>query len=156
MEKFSISWKAPEYEHRPKESSWFWITILIAIICIAFAIWQQNWLFALFIVLAEVLLIIWGNREPDEVKVTVDTSGVKIGDHKFYPRSHIEAFSILEHDHTDWHDLVILLDRRYIPTVRIHVPEHHVENLRAKMRTVYPEYDHQESFFEVLERYLWF
>lgn len=130
--------------------------MLIAIACLTFAIWQQNWLFALFVVIAETLIIIWGNREPEEIGITVDSTGVRIGESKFYPRSHIEAFSIIEHGHTSWHDLIILLDRRYIPTIRIHVPEHLVEDLRENLRTVYPEYDHQESFMEVFERYLGF
>jgi len=156
MEKFSISWDAPEYEHRPKESSWYWITIIVSLLMIGVAVWQQNWLFALFVIIAEALLIIWGNREPDEVRIVIDQAGVRIGDHKFYPRAHIEAFSIIEHGHTDWHDLIILLDRRLIPTVRIHIPEERVSALREVLPTLYPEYDHQESFVEILERYLWF
>lgn len=156
MEKFSISWDAPEYEHRPKEASWYWISIIVALALIAFAIWQGNLLFGLFVLIAEVLFIIWGNREPDELHVTIDNLGVRIGEHAFYPRSHIEAFSIVGHGHTDWHDLVILLDRRLIPTVSVRLPEHHVEDVRRHMAALYPEYDHQESFIESLERYLWF
>ncbi len=156
MEKFSLTWKAPEYEHRPKESAWFWTSIVIAILLVAFAVWQRNVLFGLFVVVAEILMIILGNKEPNEVTVTVDSRGVKIGEHKFYPRSHIEAFSLVEHDHTDWFDLYFLIDRRYIPTISIHVPGHLVRELRPRLQALYPEYDHQESFVETLERYFWF
>lgn len=156
MEKFSISWDAPEYEHRPKESSWYWVTIIIALICIAVAVWQQNWLFGLFVIIAEAMLIVWGNREPDEVRITFDQRGLHMGERKFYPRSHIEAFSIIEHGHTDWHDLIVLLDRRFTPTIRIHVPENKVAELRAALPKVYPEYDHQETFLDIFERYLGF
>lgn len=156
MEKFTIRWDAPEFEHRPKESGWFWVSIILAVLLIAFAAWQRNPLFVLFVVIAEVLLIIWGNRHPEEVHVIADTSGIRIGERKFYPRSHIDAFSFLEHQHTDWQDLIILLDRRYIPTVSVRVPGHLVPELRQRLATLYPEYDHQESFVEVLERYFWF
>lgn len=156
MEKFSMSWTAHEYEHRPKEPGWFWLSIALAIVLVIFAIWQSNLLFALFVVIAEILVIIWGNREPDERDITIDSMGIRIGTHKFYPKSHIEAFSIVEHGHTDWHDLIILLDQRYIPTVRIHVPEHRVAELRDRLSRMYPEYDHQESFVELLERFFWF
>ena len=156
MEKFSLSWLAHEFEHRPKENAWFWVSIVGAVLLVAYAVWQNNLLFALFILIAEVLVIVWGNKQPEELRITVDSTGVRIGEHKFYPKSHIEAFSIIEHDHTDWHDLVLLLDRRYIPTVRIHVPEHHVAELHRRLQAMYPEYDHQESLVEVLERYFWF
>jgi hypothetical protein len=156
MEKYSLSWHAPEYEHRPKEPGWFWISIIGAILLVTYAVWERNLLFGLFVVIAEVLLIVVGNREPEEILVTADQSGIRIGSHKFYPRSHIEAFSFLDHEHTEWHDLIILLDRRYIPTVSVRVPGHLVPQLRQHLRTQYPEYDHQESFIETLERYLWF
>lgn len=157
MERFSFSWKTHEYEHRPKEPIWFWVSILVAVALIAFAIWQRNLLFALFIIVAEILLIVWADREPDEIEVKVDSTGIRIGKHKFYPRSHIEAFSIVEHEHDPhWHDLIILMDRRYLPTVRTHIPERYVRDVRAHLRELYPEYDHQESFIEVLERYFWF
>lgn len=156
MEKFSLSWHAPEYEHRPKDSFWFWVSIAVAVLLVAFAVVQRNPLFGLFVVIAEVLLIVWGNRQPEELHVTADTTGIRIGTHRFYPKSHIDAFSILEHPHTDWHDLIILLDRRYIPTVSVRVPGHKVDELRARLSTLYPEYDHQESFVEILERYFWF
>lgn len=156
MEKFSLSWHAPEYEHRPKESLWFWVSIVVAVALVVFAVLQRNPLFGLFVVVAEVLFIVWGNREPEELHITADTSGIRIGTHRFYPRSHIDAFSLLEHQHTDWQNLIILIDRRYIPTVSIHVPGHLVDELRARLATLYPEYDHQESFVEILERYFWF
>lgn len=156
MEKFSVSWHAPEYEHRPKDTVWFWVSIVAALLMLVFAVWQRNPLFALFIVIAEILFIVWGNRRPEEIEATADTSGIRIGAHRFYPRSHIDAFSFIEHAHTDWQDLVILLDRRFIPTVTVRVPSHVVPKLRRHLATLYPEYDHQESFVEILERYFWF
>ncbi len=156
MEKFSISWHAPEYEHRPKDSVWFWVSIAVAVGLVIFAAFQRNPLFALFVIIAEVLIIVWGSRQPGELHVVADQTGFHIGTHRFYPRSHVDAFSFLEHHHTDWQDLVILLDRRYIPTISVRVPGHIVPELRAHLSKLYPEYDHQESFVEILERYFWF
>lgn len=156
VEPFSLTWTAHEFEHRPKESLWFWVSIGVALLLFFYAIWERNLLFALFVVVAEILVIVWGNREPRDVDITVDSKGVRIGDHAFYPKSHIEAFSIVQHEHTDWHDLIILLDQRYIPTIKVHAPEHHIPELRQFLQTLYPEYDHQESFVEILERYFWF
>lgn len=156
MEKFSFSWKAPEYEHRPKLPGWFWISIIGSLVLLAFAIWQRNFLFGLFILIAEVLLLVWGNREPDEVSITIDHGGVRIGTHRYYPKSHIEAFSLLPHPHTDWYDLYLLLDQRYIPTIKVHVPGRDAAEVRSLLSRMYPEYDHQESFIDSLERLLWF
>ena len=64
MASFEITWEAPEFEYRPKSVSWYWISIIIAAAIIAFAIWERNFLFGIFIVIAEILFIAWGNETP--------------------------------------------------------------------------------------------
>lgn len=65
MTSFEIKWQAPEYEYREKTVSWYWISIVVAALVIAFSVWQKNFLFGFFIVIAEMLFIVWGNRTPD-------------------------------------------------------------------------------------------
>lgn len=156
MDRFSLSWLAPEFEHRPKGPVWFWGSVVLALALLVYAVAARNLLFALLVVIGELLLIVSGSRTPEELSVTVDARGITIGTHKFYPRSHIAAFSIVENQDATWHDLIILIDNRYLPTVRVHVPEHLVSALREYLRTLYPEYDHQESFLDILERFFGF
>ena len=47
-----IVWQIPEYEYRSKDVSWYWISLIAAIVLFAFAIWQKNFLFAIFVVIA--------------------------------------------------------------------------------------------------------
>ena len=64
MALFETTWKAPEFQYRSKGVSWYWMSIIIAVAIIAFAIWEHNFLFGIFIVIAEILLITWGNEAP--------------------------------------------------------------------------------------------
>lgn len=156
LQPFTISWEAPEYEHRPKEIGWYWISIIISILLLVVAIWQKNVLFAAFILIAEMLVLFWANRDPEMHEVVVTEKGVRIGDEKFYERSRIAAFSIVPHEHTNWFDLVLHLDRRILPNVIIKVPHDKAHDVHEALSTLYAFFDYDESIVETIERYLGF
>jgi len=156
LDPFSLSWEAPEYEHRPKEAGWSWISIIIAVVLLAIAIWQRNLLFGTFIVIAEILMLVWGNRDPETHTITVSEKGVRIGEEKFYPRERIAAFSIVPHEHTNWFDLVFHLDRRLLPNVIVKIPHDRAHEVHVQLSKLYAFFDYEESFTETLERYLGF
>ncbi len=156
LQPFSITWEAPEYEHREKEPSWFWISIIVSVLILAVAIWQKNFLFGVFIIIAEILVIFWANREPETTRITVTEKGVRIGEEKFYERSRIAAFSIVPHEHTNWFDLVFHLDRRILPNVIVKIPHDKAHDVHTALSNLYAFFDYEESFVETLERYFWF
>ena len=59
-----IAWEAPEFEYRHKDISWYWISIIVAVVCIGFAAWQKNFLFGFFVLVAEILILAWANQQP--------------------------------------------------------------------------------------------
>ena len=59
-----IQWHAPEFEYRAKTMSWYWLSILLAVVILALAVWQKNFLFGIFVIVAEILILVWANREP--------------------------------------------------------------------------------------------
>lgn len=72
---FLMAWEAPEFEHREKDISWYWISIIVATLIIAFAVWQKNFLFGFFIVIAEILFVLWGNEKPRTVEFRITNKG---------------------------------------------------------------------------------
>ena len=40
----AIEWQAPAFRYYPKDVSWYWLSFIIAILIMAFAIWQNNFL----------------------------------------------------------------------------------------------------------------
>ena len=103
---FNSDGNAPEFEHRPKSVSWYWISIIIAATVIAFAIWEQNFLFGIFIVIAEVLFITWGNEAPAMVDFALTDSELAIGDAKRYAIKLFENFSVSEQNEA-WAELYL-------------------------------------------------
>lgn len=90
---YEIEWEAPEYEYYPKSILWFWISIIISIIILIIAIWQKNFLFAILIIIGEILILIWGNSKPKILKFKINNNGIHIGDYNFYHFDNIANFS---------------------------------------------------------------
>ena len=92
MASFTITWQAPEFQYREKGVSWYWLSIIVVAAIIAFAIWQRNFLFGVFMVIAEILLIVWANAVPKVFDFSLTENDLAIGEAKNYRISLFESF----------------------------------------------------------------
>jgi len=97
----SIEWQAPEFEHRQKNVSWYWLSLLVSIILLALSVWQKNFLFAVFIIIAWFVIIYSTSRLPTIWNFKLSEKGIEINlpesdasSNKFYPINEIEGFDI--------------------------------------------------------------
>jgi len=79
-EQNKISWQAPEYEFREKTSDWFWAVIIIVASGGIASIIYKNYLFAVFLILAAVLLLVYSIRKPEIVNFEISDNDLKIKD----------------------------------------------------------------------------
>jgi hypothetical protein len=149
-----ISWQIEEYAHKDKGPDWFWALGVIAIAGAAVAVIYHNILFAIFIVLAAVILGAYAARRPDIIEVAISDAGIKIRRY-FYPFEKIKSFGIDEAP-TGNH-LIIESDRTINPVVSIPLPlTLDTEALGALLRTKLPEKPHEEQFSHKLLDHLGF
>ncbi len=52
-----IAWKVPEYTDNKKSKKWFLVASLIAVLLLAYSVFTSNFAFAVFIVLAFIVII---------------------------------------------------------------------------------------------------
>ncbi|MFH1246479.1 MAG: hypothetical protein V1489_01735 [Candidatus Liptonbacteria bacterium] len=156
MDPFTISWSAPEFEYHAKGVYWYWTSIAVAVIVIAISVWQKNFLFGLFVVIAEILILVWGEREPQDTDFVLNEKGLEIKGYKFYPTREIGSFSSFE----DWSDLwsTIILDPKghFQPAVRIHVPRVRFPEIERGFRAIAPLVHKDISLVDALEKFLGF
>lgn len=156
MPQFETTWQAPEFEYRHKDISWYWISIITAVLILAAAIWLRNFLFGFFIVIAEILFIVWGGREPRTVDFKLTEKGLTIGNRKFYQAGNIENFSLDYHPDEKWETVVLHFKQKLQPTLRITVPKNQFMEIRKALTTIAPEVEHHESLLEALEKFFRF
>lgn len=152
-----ISWSAPEYEFREKTPAWYWASIAIAVLCIVYALWSRTYLFAVFIVIAEVLIIVWGNEPARMVDFSLSPKGLSIDRKKTYSLSQIDHFSIEDLDHADWPNLIFHFKKAFHIGFKVHVPRPQLAEIRAILAGAgVKERDREETLIEVLEEFLGF
>lgn len=155
MTPFEITWEAPEFEYREKDVSWYWITIIIAAIVIAFSVWEKNFLFGFFIIVAEVLVIAWGNQKPRSIEFAMREDGIAIGTHKFHVFKEFESWSV-EAINAEWVELGFNFRAKLKTPLKLIAPEHKLEEIRKNLKTTLREVEHQLSLIDAIEKLLRF
>jgi hypothetical protein len=155
MAQFELEWEAPEFEYREKTVSWYWISIIIAALIVAFAVWQQNFLFGIFIVIAEVLIILWGSREPRMLTFILTDSGIHIGENKFHTLKEFESWST-EETADGWHEIGFNFQSKIKVPLKILAPSETLDEIRKNLKPILREVEHQTTLIESIEKLLGF
>ncbi len=156
MVPFELKWQAPEYEYRQKSISWYWTSIIISILILGAAIWQKNFLFGLFIVIAEILVLSWANRTPPLVDFTLNEKGFSIGTQKSYAYTELESFSIDTFNETIWPSLFLQFKKRLKPPLKAKIPKERLPEIEKTLKTVLKQTEHQHSMLDTLEEFVGF
>jgi hypothetical protein len=155
MASFEIRWQAPEFEYRPKGVSWYWISIIVAAAIIAFAIWERNFLFGIFIVIAEILFIAWGDQIPDTMDFTLSESELRVGDAKQYQINLFENFSVNELSE-DWVEFFFSFKTKFRTPLKVILPKTKIEEVRKHLKTALREVEFEPSLLDSLEKIIGF
>ena len=155
MAKFEILWEAPEFEYREKEVSWYWVSIIAASLIVGFSVWQKDFLFGFFIVIAEVLFIVWGNREPRAIQFALTDEELVIGNNKVYLLKEFDGWSA-NADGEEWTDIMMHFRSKVRPPFTIMAPSDRMGEIRSNLKTVAKELEHQPSLVDSIEKFLRF
>jgi hypothetical protein len=156
MAQFEIKWRAPEFEYRPKTVSWYWISIIVAAVIVGMAVWQKNFLFGFLVIVAEILVLVWANREPPLVEFTLNEKGVDIGGNKFHAWDEIENFSIDDYLETEWPNLYFQFRARLKTPLKTKLPKERMAEIQKTLQTILPQTKHDRSALETLEEFIGF
>jgi hypothetical protein len=155
MASFEITWQAPEFEYRPKSVSWYWMSIIVSAAIIAFAIWQRNFLFGVFVVIAEILFIAWGNEAPAVLTFVLTENDLAVGDTKQYRIDLFENFSVNELD-DDWTQLFFTFKTKLRTPLKIILPRAKVEEVQKNLKPILREVKFEPSLLDSLEKIIGF
>lgn len=147
-----LSWSAAEHEHTGKDITWYLMIGGLALLLLVIAVWQGNYFFAIFVVLAAIMLVNFGRRRPKVFEFRVTEEGVGIGD-KFTPFGQLESFMLRER--SDALDELIVKQKTYVnPYLRIPVDRTTGARARTLLVTKLPEEEYQESLLDVFTDWL--
>jgi len=153
-----ITWEASEFEFREKSPAWYYALALAAIILITVSLWQNNFLFAIFLAISVILLTILSGRRPASHTIAVFDNKVKIGNNLVYNYDELLGFS-LKRSEADVNDgqankkfarLWLKPKHRFKLHVHILVPKELLGNVRSALLKEIPEVEHEETLLEAV------
>ncbi len=153
MEK-EISWKAAEYEYREKGPGWFFVVGVVALVLFIIALIGKNFIFAVFVLFAGVMLVSFGKKRPPIVKFHINNEGVGIGN-TFFEYRRLEEFA---HRNRPGHLDEFILKKKTAMNPFVHIPIDSTLALEAKkmLKAKLPEVEHKESLVDVFAEWLGF
>jgi hypothetical protein len=156
MNQFEIAWQAPEFEYRAKTPNWYWTTVIVAAAVLGIAVWQRNFLFTVFIVAAEVLILVWSSKQPEMVEFHLSEKGLMIHGRTLYPVADFESFSIEDDPAGPWHTIAFRFHRRFRPLLHVKVPQSRFQEIDERLSVVVQKTAWDESFIDTLEKFFGF
>ena len=150
-----ILWQAPEYEYKSKTVSWYWMSAIIAMVLIILSLWQKNFLFAVFIFIAELVLIYFSGRFPKIWEFKINEKGIAIGDVKFYEFGQIQAFDIHPFDN-EYKELVFRLKPKFSPYLKIFIYVEDEKKIEERLKKFLEREEFPQSLADTLENFFRF
>ncbi len=157
-----ISWQAPEFEYQQKDVSWYWLSLITAIIVLVFAIWQKNFFFAIFVLIAWFVITYLAGRFPTIWEFKIDEKGIKIslpnnqtGNNKFFLYSEIEGFDIHQAGE-ECKELVLKLKSKFSPYLKINCYIRDEEKVKNLLLKFLPQEEYQPSLVDSVSRLIRF
>jgi len=144
-----IKWSAPEFEYFKKTDWWYWSLIVVAIVLSLVALWQKNFLFLIFIVIAAVIISLLAKERPRDIDFELERRGLLI-DKKLYEYKTFSSFALNDHS------LQLKNKGRWRPHLTIPIPEGQQEMIKNHLLDFLPEVEYNESAIDVLSRLLRF
>ncbi|MFA5098620.1 MAG: hypothetical protein WC461_00135 [Candidatus Paceibacterota bacterium] len=152
-----IEWQAPEFEYREKDVSWYWMGLIIAFCLLALAVWQKNFLFAVFTVIAYLVVVYSGGQKPAVWKFTINDKGVEIDPQRgksiasrFYKYEEIIGFDIWEKE------LVLRTNKKISPYLKMIFPKEKEKEIKEFLAKYIPEEEYNVSIADSFSKLVGF
>ena len=152
--KTSVTWTATEHVHMEKDLGWYFFIGSVALIIALFAFWKNDFFFAVFIIIAAGLLMVFGNRRPEPYDFKVDSRGVTVGK-KFYPYEIINDFSLRMRAGSP-REIVIRKRTAMNPFMHLPADRRTIADAREVLEMHIPETEFNETFADIFADFLGF
>jgi hypothetical protein len=136
-------WTIQEYDQHERGVMWYIVLGTLAVLFIAYGIFSGNFLFALIIILAAVIIFLQSHQTPLQVLFSITELGVVVGS-RFYPYSDFKDFYLI-YQPPEVKTLFIIPQQVYRPMLRIPLLDKNPVEIRHTLREFLPEDTEKEA-----------
>lgn len=151
-----IEWRAPEFEYHERNILWYVGLIIITTALLMLSLWQENFLFAMVIILASTLIIIWSKKAAPIHTIAITERTISVGDLRVYPIGELQAFTIEESGQNDgdWGRILLQSNHRFRPIIKLLIPQAKLDQAREVLEKKLPQFAYEPSLADELIRWL--
>jgi hypothetical protein len=136
-----MHWTAPSHTHKAKSTDWMWGVGLAAFVGAGIAIYLQNYVFGVFILMGGAVMIMMYASPAVEIPFEINSDGIKVGTTMHEYKS-LNGFTV---KNTPKEILMIETKSYFLPVITIPLPEHSANSIRVTLSKVLTELNLQES-----------
>lgn len=144
-----IEWRAAEFHYIEKDYLWYVAVVAIAVVLLTFALVGKSFFFAVFVIIATVLVIEFGKRRPRTLDYELNEKEVLIDNRMSFPYKTIVSFHIRKRlGFLD--EIVFRRDTRVNPFVHLPIDEDLAIKAREFLSQYLEEDEHEHSIVDII------
>ncbi len=143
-ERTYLSWEAPEFQHYPKNFTWYITLGIIVLLVLTFELLQKDFFGAISLAVIAVFIVIFAMHQPKRINIDLTSDGIHI-ENSFIPYEQMKYFWIVDNDN---HRTLNLETTAYINrTILIELDSQDPDEVRDIMVQQVPEHSSTEETF---------
>jgi len=145
-----ISWEAADHIKTERNTDWYWIVGIIGIGITILAIYFNNVLFGLLILIGVFVIFIQSHAEPKMQNYEINRKGIVVGE-TLYPYSSLESFWVIDEDGWDRDRMLIKSQKTFMPIIVLPLGENSSpDEIRDYLLEYLDEEQIEEGFLDKL------
>jgi len=139
-----LDWEALDHIREKKSSDWFWIIGIVAVAIAVLAVFFNNILFALLVLIGTFVIFMAANNPAKMVNHQINRKGVQVGD-IIYTYATLESFYVIDEDGWDRDRLILKSRKTLMPLIVIPLGD---QVRPDEIREYLLEYLNEEEMYE--------
>ncbi len=131
-----------EFEKKDRHPDWLWTVGLISVLGAVLCFFYGNIFFGIFLIIAGAVVILYAIRDPKELTITIDESGIKINELSLDYKA-VTAFWLDESGKED--KLLLLVKGSFVPQLSLPIVGVRSEDIRELLSKYSKEEEMRES-----------
>lgn len=150
----SVTWEAPEHYHNDKKADWYWALGILTVTAAFAAIFLDNPLFGILIIVGGAVMALLASREPAIIPFAVTTRGIRVNN-TLYPYSTLDSYCI-DTENTIDPLLIVKSEQFFMPLIIIPLPEEYIDEVESIIEPRLSQEHLEEPFANKLLEFLGF
>lgn len=147
-----IVWEIKSHDHQERSDKFYLIVLSATVLLLLFSIWQKDFLFGVFVILASGTVLFLSGQKPENYKFKLSKNSVIIGENESeYPYEKFSHFDIYQFNPSE-HELFLAFKEKFKPMLRIRIYENDVEKIREFLSSELPQKKIEPSLLDIFSK----